>query len=466
MILLLVLVGAAMAQQPSCHDLKLQYRGNQCCGGTGHVSVSVCGDGTLWNNRGQCIAQLPDDTSGGEEQTPTQNVVSLNYATVTVGDSYSAGAVRTASTISGACTTGCAIKVGGQPETVEDTVVSDADANDMVFHASAQRAATKQLQWANADVKEYAWSSGASHANSGRRLVHNRLKGIVNPGGHSPVDFDDRDERCSNKHPYNKVVRIIYKNSGAVCTGTLVGPKHVLTAGHCLYNFDGVGASTNGWLDIKGVQLLPCVNQQMQEVTDASTSCSNSAPCASPRPADWSDAPIDFGWDIARTVKGWTQSGKWSYDYGLLTLSSETGQGWMSFGYDNSLPSYSFNLNGYPGATAPQGTGDRDGGLTAGGSPVYWTGFELAHDFDKTHKMKSKTIEYYIDTWGGQSGSAVYAYFTQSGRRTIYGVHRGWDGSNGELSDNPQTQAEYNVAKRITSHTFYQLRGWIDDARV
>jgi len=88
------------------------------------------------------------------------------------------------------------------------------------------------------------------------------------------------------------VVRIIYKNSGAVCTGTLVGPSHVLTAGHCLYNFDGKGASTNAWLDIKGILLTPCLSDS-SEIKNKPDS---------PRPTDWQDAPIDFDWEWARTV--------------------------------------------------------------------------------------------------------------------------------------------------------------------
>jgi V8-like Glu-specific endopeptidase len=294
-----------------------------------------------------------------------------------------------------------------------------------------------------------------------RRLYNkNPLKGIVTPGGHDPAKSDDRVEVCSDGNPRGKVVRIIYKGSSGVCTGTLVGPSHVLTAGHCLYsNKDGK------WLEIKGVLLTPCKSAH-SEIEQKPNS---------PRPSYWSDAPIDFGWEWARTVKGWTKNGKWEYDYGMIKLhigdKQQTGRGWMSFGYDNSLPKYSFNLNGYPGASAPITAGDFDKlelKDTAGEKiqDVYWTGFEMAWDYDKTRAVKDKLLEYYIDTWGGQSGSAVYAYFPQTNRRIIYGVHRGWDGSQGDEENNPQDKSEYNVAKRITRQTFGQLCGWINDARV
>lgn len=276
----------------------------------------------------------------------------------------------------------------------------------------------------------------------GRRLQRNfKLGGIVQP-------VDDRKEICSEANPYGKVVRIIYHGSSAVCTGTLVSPKHVLTAGHCLYNFDGVYHADNGWLNIKGIMLTPCKNHDKMKTLDP------------PIPKSYSDTSIDYGWTWARTVKGWTQQGKWQYDYGMIELSSETNRGWMSFGYDDQLPKYSFNMNGFPGLSAPQGRGDDDGLILTDGSTVYWTGFELARDYDQTYAIEDKLMAYYMDTWGGQSGSGVYAYFKNKKKRIIYGVHRGWDGVS------PQDDTEYNVAKRITSHTFAQLCGWINDAKV
>lgn len=282
----------------------------------------------------------------------------------------------------------------------------------------------------------------APGATDGRRLRRDfTLGGIVKP-------VDDRKEVCSSSNPYGKVVRIIYENSGAVCTGTLVSPRHVLTAGHCLYNFKGLDDPETGWLNIKGIMFTPCKNADKMKTTDP------------PVPKSYSNSDIDRSWTWARTVKGWTRQGKWEYDYGMIELSEKTSRGWMSFGYDNSLPNYSYNLNGFPGASAPQGTGDYDNLVLGDGSKVYWTGFELAHDYDKTYDKTDKLIAYEIDTWGGQSGSGVYAYFKNKEKRVIYGVHRGWDG------DSDQDDATYNVAKRITSHTFAQLCGWMNEPSV
>jgi V8-like Glu-specific endopeptidase len=291
------------------------------------------------------------------------------------------------------------------------------------------------------DFEPKMHARGAGSVTTPRRLQQKfKLGGIVQP-------VDDRTEICSDANPYGKVVRIIYKDSSAVCTGTLVSPKHVLTAGHCLYNYDSETPANNGWLNIKGVLFTPCKNSAKMSTLDP------------PTPNSWRNSDVDREWTWARTVKGWTQQGKWQYDYGMIELSSVTNRGWMSFGYDDQLPKYSFNMNGFPGA-GPQGKGDDDDLKLTDGSIVYWTGFELAHDYDKTYVIEDKLMAYYMDTWGGQSGSGVYAYFKNKKQRIIYGVHRGWDGVS------PQDDTEYNVAKRITSHTFAQLCGWIDDTNV
>ena len=226
------------------------------------------------------------------------------------------------------------------------------------------------------DFEKKMHAKGGAHPATKRRLKH-KLGGIVQPK-------DDRTEICSDANPYGKVVRIIYKDSSAVCTGTLVSPKHVLTAGHCLYNYDSETPANNGWLNIKGVLFTPCKNNKMKTKDP-------------PIPTSYNDAQVDREWTWVRTVKGWTQKGKWQYDYGMIELSSVTNRGWMSFGYDDQLPNYSFNMNGFPGLSAPQGTGDDDDLKLTDRSIVYWTGFELAHDYDKTYVIEDKLMAYYMN---------------------------------------------------------------------
>ena len=92
-----------------------------------------------------------------------------------------------------------------------------------------------------------------------------------------------------------------------------------------------------------------------------------------------------------RSVVGWTQHGDELYDYGAIILSSDLGltTGWFGFGvYDDAtLTSSTGNISGYPGdkPTARSGT-----------TPA------------RSRSVGARKVFYDIDTFGGQSGSAVY----------------------------------------------------------
>ncbi len=147
-------------------------------------------------------------------------------------------------------------------------------------------------------------------------------------------------------------------------TGWFIGPHTLATAGHVVYIKNSGVPGRDGW--VRSIQVMPGRNGGSLPYGSVTTS-------------------------NLRTVSGWASSGNPDYDYGAIILPSDLGSrtGWFGFAAwsDATLLASTVNISGYPG-DKPSGT--------------QW------YHWNRVASVSSRRVYYDIDTYGGQSGCAVY----------------------------------------------------------
>ena len=182
------------------------------------------------------------------------------------------------------------------------------------------------------------------------------------------------------------------------CSGALIGPRTVLTNGHCVYMHDH-----GGWA--RRIRVSPGMS-------------------GSARPYGYADS------SFYHSVKGWTQSRSSNYDYAVIVLPSNkklgNSVGWMGLANLSffSLMGLRVNNSGYPG-DKPFGT-------------QWWNANNVL-------AVTSRRVYYRLDTYNGQSGSPVWRY--RNGKRHIIAVHN-------------TGGAVFNGSVRIVKPVFNNLVKW------
>jgi glutamyl endopeptidase len=243
----------------------------------------------------------------------------------------------------------------------------------------------------------------ASFGNAGTRAVLRRDRQEESSILEVVIGTDDRTEVTSNRdYPWRCIASLlITATDGTQWIGTawFVGPRILMTAGHCVYMTDH-----GGWA--QQIEVIPGRRGDDRPYN----SCVSS--------------------DL-RSVNGWINDNDRNYDYGAIMLPADCRLGdtvgW--FGYqvrnDDDLRSLTVNLSGYPG-DKPVGT-------------------QWFHKNTLTG-VDNLVVTYEIDTAGGQSGAPVWVKLQDGGRYGV-GVH-----TNGDITGNSAT--------RITQEVFDNITAW------
>ena len=190
---------------------------------------------------------------------------------------------------------------------------------------------------------------------------------------------------------------------GGGCSGTMVGPRHIVTAGHCLYDRD-----TDTWSDNFWARAGRNGTFEVAEVFVDNDNIPNGQIL-------WYFTPSQYRSEVGST---------WGYDFGILVVPGRIGDtaGWMgrvSISAAN-LGGYDVFRRGYPGCDVASRTDDPnpcDDHHLYGNTATCSTGEYESLDSSGW----SRIVHHSCDASAGDSGSPLYVYFNDM--PSVWAVH-------------------------------------------
>lgn len=263
---------------------------------------------------------------------------------------------------------------------------------------------------------------GTASTELSRSLRHLAVKGKSGPILPPFETVIGRDERVrildTDLAPWRIICALRMRGpsgAGAIGTGWFIGPKTVLTAGHCVFSnyFFGGWAST--------IEVIPGLNG-LGATADA-------------RPYG-SMASERFS-----SIDRWTGQEDPDFDIGCIHLDQPLGNevGWFAVVAlpPERLESFLVNVSGYPA--------DRGGGA------------EQYHGRNRVVRVSERRLFYEVDTYGGQSGAPVWIYEDDESPPLVVGVHAyGVGGTPADLG------ITANSAPRIIPEVLEKLTEWVE----